>query len=76
VSARDSFNVYLHGLDAREIEFPVIDDGRHVLDITQDITLYVRPWEDDLGAVTAGLRKLAEAASEMAGALSHHGDTR
>jgi hypothetical protein len=69
VSTPDSFSVYLRGLDAGEIGFRVISDGRHVLDITRDIQLYVRP-EDDLKAVAAGLRKLAEAAGEMAGALA------
>jgi len=70
MSAPDSFNVYLHGLAASDVEFRVLDDGRHVLDITDDISLYVRPGGDDLEAVIAGLRKLAETAEEMAGALS------
>jgi hypothetical protein len=65
----DSFSVYLRGLDGDGIGFRVIGDGRHVLDITSDITLFVRPQRDDLRAVAAGLRKLAAAAEEMAGAL-------
>lgn len=66
----DSFLVHLHSLPADAIGFRVLDDGRHVLDITGDITLYVRPGEDDLAALVSGLRKLADAAGEMAGALS------
>lgn len=69
VSARDSFLVHLHGLAADEVSFRVLDDGRHVLGITDDISLCIRPG-DDLGAVIAGLRKLADAAGEMAMALS------
>ena len=67
---RDSFTVYLSGLDAGDVDFRVIADGRHILNITLDVGLYVRPAEDDLPAVIAGLRKLAAAAGEMAGALS------
>lgn len=70
MSARDSFNVFLRGLESGEIEFRVLDDGRHVLDIAPGVALYVRPAEDDLDAVIAGLRKLADAAGEMAAALS------
>ena len=66
----DSFSVYLRGLAARDVGFRVIDDGRHILDITGDISLYVRPDTDDLAEVIGGLRKLADAAAEMAGALS------
>jgi hypothetical protein len=69
VNARDSFTVYLRDLAANDISFRVIDDGRHILEITRDISLYVRPDDDDLDAVIAGLRKLADAAEEMAGAL-------
>lgn len=65
----DVFTVYLHHLDAAEIEFEAISDGRHILHITRDISLYVRPGTDDLAAVTAGLRKLAESAGAMAEAL-------
>lgn len=74
MSARDSFTVYLHDLPASEVEVRVLDDGRHVLSITGDISLYVRPAKDDLGAVVAGLRKLAAAAEEMARSLGGHGD--
>ena len=70
MSGRDSFSVYLRDLPADEISFRVVDDGRHVLDIARDVSLYVRPGEDDLDAVIAGLRKLADTAGEMAGALS------
>lgn len=70
MSARDSFSVYLRDLPADEISFRVVDDGRHILEITRDVSLYVRPGEDDLAAVIAGLRKLADTAGEMAGALS------
>ena len=73
MTARNTFSVYLRDLPARDIEFRVLDDGRHVLDITGDVQLYVRPDEDDLPAVIAGLRKLADTASEMAGALGRHG---
>jgi hypothetical protein len=66
----DTFAVYLHGLEAREIEFRVLDDGRHWLDITDDVSLIVRPDDDDLAASITGLRKLAAAATEMADALS------
>jgi hypothetical protein len=70
VSARDSFHVYLRGLAANDISFRVLDDRRHVLEITDNVSLYVRPDEDDLDAVIAGLRKPADTANEMAGALS------
>jgi hypothetical protein len=70
LSARDSFRVYLRDLPADEIRLRVTDDGRHILNITIDVALYVRPAENDLPAVIAGLRKLAAAAEEMAGALS------
>ena len=76
MSARDTFVVYLRNLAARDIAFRVVDDGRHILDITPGVQLYVRPDEDDLAAVVDGLRKLADAASEMAGALSRHGGAR
>jgi hypothetical protein len=69
VSAPDAFSVYLRGLAARDVEFRVIGDGRHILGITSDVSLYVRPAEDDIPAVIAGLRKLAGAAGEMARAL-------
>ena len=72
MSARDTFSVYLHELPADEIDFRALDDGRHVLWITQNVQLYVRPDKDDLPAVLAGLRKLAATASEMAEALSRH----
>lgn len=62
----DTFTVYLHHLDARPIEWCVIEDGRH---ITRDVALYVRPEADDVAAVTAGLRQLAESAAQMADAL-------
>lgn len=70
MSARDDFAVYLHGLDAGDIHFRVMEDGRHVLEITRDIGLYVRPAEDDLDAVIAGLQALLAAAWNMAGALT------
>ena len=70
MSAHDSFSVYLRELPAREIEFCVIDDRRHILSITTDVGLYVRPDEGDLDGIIAGLRKLAETASEMAEALA------
>jgi hypothetical protein len=66
MSARDSFSVYLRDLPASEIGFHVVDDGRHILDITRHVGLYVRPDEDDLPAVVAGLRELAATASQMA----------
>ena len=75
MSARDTFTVYLRDLPAREISFRVTDDGRHVLGIAGDVQLYVRPDEEDLPAVIAGLRKLAATASEMAEALSRHEKT-
>jgi hypothetical protein len=75
MSARDTFTVFLRNLPADEITFRVLDDGRHVLDITQDVGLWVRPDEDDLSAVVAGLRKLAATANEMAEALSRHEET-
>ena len=40
-----------------------------------DVDLYVRPDEEDLAAVIAGLRTLAATASEMAKALSRHKET-
>jgi hypothetical protein len=67
------FSVYLRNLPADRIGFHVLDDGRHVLDISPDVSLYVRPDEDDLPAVIEGLAKLAATASEMAGALNRHG---
>jgi len=73
VSTRDTFHVYLRDLPADEIGFHVAGDGRHILDITADIQLYVQPERDDLPTVIDGLLKLAEAAGEMAGALSRHG---
>ena len=76
MSAKDIFHVYLRSLPTRPIEFRVSDDGRHVLYITDDVVLYVRPAEDDVPAVIAGLRKLAAAAGEMAEALSSHGAVR
>lgn len=66
---RDGFSVWLRGLDAGEIGFRVLDDVRHCLTITYDVSLWIRPDEADLDAVTAGLRALAEAASQMADAL-------
>jgi hypothetical protein len=65
----DSFTAYLRGLNADDIEFRVLDDGRHVLDITKDVTLYVKPGQDGTAAVIAGLRQLAGAAGAMAWAL-------
>lgn len=73
MSAGDTFSVYLHSLPAGEVEYRAIDDGRHILAVNRDVWLLVRPGEDDLPAAVAGLRKLAEAAGEMAGALSEHG---
>ena len=73
MSARDSFSVYLRELPADEIDYRVVDDGRHILSITIDVGLYVRPDDGDLPGVIASLRKLAETASEMAEALSHQG---
>ena len=75
MSAPDVFVVLLHGLDAAGVRYCVLG-GRHVLDITPDVSLFVRPAEDDLPAVTEGLRKLAAAATEMAAALGAHGDAR
>jgi hypothetical protein len=70
MSARDSFAVWLRNLDAGEIDFKVLDDGRHILHITTDVALYVRPDESDLPAIIDGLRKLAATAGEMAAALA------
>jgi len=72
-NAGDTFHVYLRDLPACDVGFRVIGDGRHILDITANVQLYVQPERDDLPAVIDGLRKLAEAAGEMAGALSRHG---
>ena len=69
MSARDSFHVYLRDLDPGEISFEVLENGRHVLWITNNVQLYVRPASDDLEVITAGLRKLAEAATAMADKL-------
>lgn len=67
-------SVYVRELPAHQVGYRVLADGRHVLDINDDISVYVRPDRDgDLAAVTAGLRKLAAAATEMAEALSSHG---
>ena len=84
MSARDAFSVYLYGLDPAEVESRVLEDGRHVLDITRDVALYVRTRPtadgyvpaDDLPAVIAGLRKLAATAEEMARTLDAFGDAR
>ena len=46
----DSFSVYLRELPADEIDYRVVDDGRHILSITTDVGLYVRPDEGDLPA--------------------------
>lgn len=73
MSARDSFSVFLRDLDANEVRFDVLDDGRHVLWVTIAVALYVRPETDDVPAVIDGLRKLAATATEMADALSRHG---
>jgi hypothetical protein len=69
MSACDSFTVFLRDLAAGEVEFRALNDGRHVLQITRDVDLYVRPDQDDLPAVVAGLRKLAATATQMADAL-------
>lgn len=63
------FTVYLRNLNARDVEFRVIEDGRHILQITRDVSLYVHPDEDDLAAIAEGLWKLATDASDMAAAL-------
>ena len=68
MSAGDSFCVYLHSLPARYIGRRVLGDGRHVLQITDDVSLYVRP-DDDRAPIIEGLRKLAATATEMATAL-------
>ena len=70
MSTRDSFTVWLHSLTADEIDYRTVSDGRHILHITIDVGLYVRPDDGDLPGVIAGLRKLAANASEMAEALS------
>ena len=70
------FHVYLRRLPTRQIEFRVSGDGNAFLHITADVVLYVRPAEDDVPAVIAGLRKLAAAAGEMAEALSSHAAVR
>jgi hypothetical protein len=76
MALRDSFSVYLRNLASEDIEFEVIDeeDSRHVLRITTDVSLYIRPSRDDLPSVIEGLRKLAATATEMADALSRFGD--
>lgn len=48
----------------------------HSLDITDDISLYVQPETADVAAVTAGLRKLAESAAQMADALESGASAR
>jgi len=63
------FSVYLRSLAARDIGYWVFDDGQHVLNITADVGLYIRPETTDLAATVASLRKLAEAATAMAGVL-------
>ena len=55
MSAKDIFHVYLRSLPTRPIEFRVSGDGNALLHITADVVLYVRPAEDDLPAVIAGL---------------------
>lgn len=66
----NSWNVYLRSLPARDIGWRLAhDDARHILDINDNISLYVHPDDDDAPAVVAGLRKLAETAAEMAAAL-------
>lgn len=70
MSARDTFCVYLRGLDSSDISLRVLDDGRHWLDITLDVALIARRDDEDLPATVAGLRKLAAAATEMADVLS------
>lgn len=71
----DLFSVYLRNLPAEAIGFRVLDeeDPRHILSISRDVDLYVRPSHDDLPGVIEGLRKLAATATEMADALSQFG---
>jgi hypothetical protein len=73
MSARDHFSVWLYDLHAGEIGYHRADDTigeRHILDMTSDVSLYVRPGRDDLPAIITGLRKLAAAANDMADALA------
>lgn len=71
----DTFVIYLRNLPGEEIGYRTLDDGaRHVLQITSDISLYIRPDADDNAAeVAASLRKLAAAAGQMAAALDPAG---
>lgn len=69
MSTRDHFSVYLHDLAVREVGYRVSGDSVHILDITDDIQLYVRPEDDDLPATITALRKLAATSAEMADAL-------
>lgn len=78
MSGRDDFSVYLRGLRPEEIAFeraPDVVGARSILRITDDVTLYVRPdrYPEYLADTIAGLQKLAEAATEMAAALSETG---
>ena len=61
----DSFCVYLRGIRARDVEYRVLGDGRHWLDVTRDVALIVRLDDENLAETLAGLRKLAEAATAM-----------
>lgn len=63
----DSFSVYLRHLDKDEIQFEVLDDGRHVLRITTEVTLYIR--SSEAAQTVDGLRELSARAQDMAAAL-------
>ena len=67
---RNYFNVYLRSLNANEIEFRMLEDGRRWLDIADSVAIMVRPDDDRLEITIAGLTALAEAAGKMASSLA------
>lgn len=62
-----TFTAYLHGLNPAEVGYSR-SGGSHILRVSRDVMLIVAGKETAVTA--AGLRKLAEAATEMADALS------
>lgn len=72
---QDSWNVYLRGINARAVEVRLADkdeadyDRRRILDISDEISLYVKPSDDHAPDTIIGLRALAAAALEVANSL-------